>query len=241
MAFTPTNTTEERVESGTPGSAGETSATHRAEAARYALLCRLHPSLYHNFAGALQPIGMIAMALEKRLQQPVPDIAAFAKNAGAIVTLSKQASAVSKSVMAWLQPVDNVPVSIHEGVEELLELLATDLCLHGFNTAHNITPSEQKYPRILFRTAVAGALVALCDGAALAGTVNVALSTDDAAAPATLTLSLAGELPPADIERRCRKMSRDDARALAVAVGMQFSCGDSWISLQLPGHAIAAT
>ena len=157
MALTPTNTTEKRVESGAPGATGESSATHRAEAARYALLCRLHPSLYHNFAGALQPIGMIAMALEKRLQHPAPDIAAIAKNAAAIATLSKQASAVSKSVMAWLQPVDSVPVSIHEGVEELLELLATDLCLHGFNTAHNITPSEQKYPRILFRTAVAGA------------------------------------------------------------------------------------
>ncbi len=240
MTLPPNKATEKPVESATPDAAGDLPATLKAEAARYALLCRLYPSLYHNFAGALQPIGMIAMTMEKRLQHPVPDIVAIAKNASAIATSSKQASAVSKGVMGWLAPTDNVPVSIHEGVEELLELLATDLCLYGFDTTHDIPATDEKYPRILFRTAVAGALIALCDGAALAGTVRVAVSASDAGAAATLTLSLDGRISPADIERRYRKLSRDDARALAAAVGIRFSCGDNWISLHLPRSGITA-
>lgn len=244
MTLPPKKTTEKPAESGTPDSAGDQSATPKAEveaeAARYALLCRLYPSLYHNFAGALQPIGMIAMTMEKRLQHPTPDIVAIAKNASAIATSSKQAGAVSKGVMGWLAPIDNVPVSIHDGVEELLELLATDLCLYGFDTTHDIPATDEKYPRILFRTAVAGALIALCDGAALAGTVRVAVSSNDAGATATLTLSLDGKISPADIERRYRKLTHDDARALAVAVGIRFSSGDNWISLQLPRSRITA-
>jgi len=42
------------------------------EAARYALLRRLVPSISHDLTGALQPVNMMAAILEKRIKTPSP-------------------------------------------------------------------------------------------------------------------------------------------------------------------------
>lgn len=205
-----------------------------AESARYALLCRMHPSLHHNMAGALQPVAMTAMLLEKRLQQPVPDMAAIAKNVGAIAASSKQATLAAKNAMGWLAHTDNVQVAAHEGVEELLELLATELCVRGFTTVNEVPAGGVEFPRILFRTAFAAALIVLCDNAPLTGRVKVAWLEADELATGTLKISLDGQLAPVDIALRHRKLDWDDAQALATTNGIAIAHGDDWVSLRLP-------
>ena len=44
----------------------------RADAARYALLRRLAPSIRHHLVVNLQPIGMIYEVLDRRLRAPRP-------------------------------------------------------------------------------------------------------------------------------------------------------------------------
>lgn len=63
-----------------------------AESARYALLRRLAPVLRHYVAGSLQPLSMMAILLEKRLQIPSPDLAALARNSSQLNTAARDAS-----------------------------------------------------------------------------------------------------------------------------------------------------
>jgi hypothetical protein len=51
-----------------------TSPTQSAEAARYALLRRLAPSMRHHLVVNLQPIGMIYEVMERRLRADPPDL-----------------------------------------------------------------------------------------------------------------------------------------------------------------------
>ncbi|MBC7649266.1 MAG: hypothetical protein H7197_09170, partial [Vitreoscilla sp.] len=62
-----------------------------AEAACYAVLRRLMPVLRHDVAGALQPVRMLLMVLERRMQAAEPDLEAIAKNVTSLSTLTKQA------------------------------------------------------------------------------------------------------------------------------------------------------
>ena len=50
-------------------------ASSLAEAARYALLRRLAPSMRHHLVVNLQPIGMIYEVMDRRLSAPEPDLA----------------------------------------------------------------------------------------------------------------------------------------------------------------------
>lgn len=208
-------------------------AARMAESARYALLCRMHPSLHHNMAGALQPIVMTAMILDKRLQQPVPDLAAIAKNAAAIGAASKQATSASKATLGWLAHTDNVRVTVRDGVEELLELLATELSVHGFTTVNEVAVGGAEFPRIFFRTAFACALLALCDSAVSTGTLRVTWQKPGDEATDTLTIALDGRLVPPDIAERYRHLNWDDAEALAFANGIALAHGDDWVTLRL--------
>jgi hypothetical protein len=217
-----------------PTSSTEVAVARVAESARYALLCRMHPSLHHEIAGVLQPLAMTAMLIEKRLQQPAPDMAAIAKNVSAIAASSKHATLAAKNAMGWLSHTDNVQVAAHEGVDELLELLATELCMRGFTTANEVPAGGMEIPRILFRTAFAAALIALCDNAPRTGRVLVTWLGADQHSAGTLKISLDGQLAPVDIAQRYRKLDWDDAKALAATNGVAIAHGDDWVSLQLP-------
>ena len=96
-----------------------------AEAARYALLRRLAPAIRHDMAGALQPISMVAVLLEKRLQKPTPDLVTIGKNAHDISVLAREASVACMHLISWLAPRQDVPMVIHEGVKEAIALVAT--------------------------------------------------------------------------------------------------------------------
>ena len=77
----------------------------RAEAARYALLRRLAPSIRHNLVINLQPIGMIYEVLDRRLRGPQPDLAHVQASA-AVSTLRTADSRTSPGTgCAWLRSV----------------------------------------------------------------------------------------------------------------------------------------
>jgi hypothetical protein len=58
-----------------PPSAAYALVSSAAEAARYALLRRLAPSMRHHLVVNLQPIGMIYEVMDRRLRAPEPDVA----------------------------------------------------------------------------------------------------------------------------------------------------------------------
>ena len=134
-----------------------------AEAARYALMRRLLPAIRHNIAGSLQPIGMLSAMLERRMKAQAPDLLQLGKNADALHTLSREATATSLHLFAWLAPKDNAAVAVNSAVRECLDLVATELSCRGFSTPDQTTEVATLLPKGMLRSVFAASLIALTD------------------------------------------------------------------------------
>src|SRR5512133_1982067 len=108
------------------------SASPLAEAARYALLRRLAPSMRHHLVVNLQPIGMIYEVMDRRLKAPQPDLGDVHESAQKINGFAKAALNSCLDVITWLAPDDEVLTSAEAGVRECLGLLATSLTFRGY-------------------------------------------------------------------------------------------------------------
>jgi hypothetical protein len=218
--------------------AGETpslsfaSPDYREESARYAVLTRLAPMLRHDVAGALQPLGMVAALLHRRLQAEKPEMPAVAKSADTLQVLSKEAAATCLGVMGWLVPKG-------EGAQELLTLMETELFLHGLVGMSDICADESRFSRLFFRGPFAAALLALCDHhGAGAGRVHVGLLELTGKPGLCLRFAQDELMPPAQPVQRQRRISWADVQALAAAAGVGFSQGNYWVWLQLPANSV---
>src|SRR3954453_20657798 len=96
-----------------------------AEAARYALLRRLAPSMRHHLVVNLQPIGMVYEIMDRRLRAPEPNLADVHDGAQKINSYSRAALASCVEVITWLSPEDGARTTAAEGVRECLGLVAT--------------------------------------------------------------------------------------------------------------------
>src|SRR3954453_9318442 len=85
-----------------------------AEAARYALLRRLAPSMRHHLVVNLQPIGMIYEVMDRRLRAATPDVASLQDSAGKINGFAKAALASCIDVVGWLAPDSSVPAAVDQ-------------------------------------------------------------------------------------------------------------------------------
>jgi hypothetical protein len=210
-----------------------------AESAHYAVLCRLAPMLRHDVAGALQPLGMMAALLHKRLQAAAPEMGAVAKSADTLQVLSKEAAATCLGVMGWLAPKGEENVSAQAGAQELLALMETELFLHGLIGANDIPTGESKFSRLFFRAPFAAALLAMCDHSAGAGSVRVGLMELRGVPGLCLRFASDALMPPAQPVQRQRRIGWDDVQALAAAAGVAFAQGENWVALQLPVDSAA--
>lgn len=215
------------------------SADRMAEAARYAVLSRLGPMLRHDVAGALQPLGMMAALLQKRLQAAAPEMVAVSKSADTLQVLSKEAAATCLGVMGWLAPKGEESVCAQAGAQELLSLMEAELFLHGLVGVNDIPAGEARFTRLFFRGAFAAALLALCDHSAGAGSVHAGLLELRGVRGLCLRFAPDALMPPAQPVQRQRRIGWDDVQALAAAAGMAFAQGENWVTLQLPADSAA--
>lgn len=190
------------------------------EAARYALLRRLAPAIRHDVAGALQPLGMMAMMLEKRLQKTEPDLPAIAKNGSAIGTLAREASSACMELITWLAPKPGEVVSASAAVGESLQLLSTELLLRGFTVVNAAEAVGAGLPRTAMRQVFCACLVALTDEAE--APANVLLTTRESAGDVLLAIVI--ESAPGDrpepVSQAYRPLYREDVQLLAQAEGV---------------------
>jgi hypothetical protein len=225
------------IGSATGGSPQPSSALldHMAESARYAVLTRLAGMLRHDVAGALQPLGMMAALLHRRLQAAVPEMLAIAKSAETLQVLTKEATTTCLGVMGWLAPKGEESVCAHGGAQELLGLMETELFLHGLIGVNEVPVEEARYSRLFFRGPFAAALLSLCDHhSAGAGSLRVGLLELRGKPGLCLRFSPDPLMPPAEPMQRRRRIGRDDVRALAAESGVEFTQGEDWVALQLP-------
>ncbi|HVZ42367.1 MAG TPA: hypothetical protein VHA82_01045 [Ramlibacter sp.] len=192
-----------------------------AEAARYALLRRLAPSMRHHLVVNLQPIGMIYEVMERRLRSPEPDLASVHDSAHKINGFARAALGSCLDVVSWLAPEDGAVTHVADGVRECTSLLTTGLSFRGFVLRNDVTPFEGEVPRAAIRNLLTAALIHVTDEHA--GPAELVLTARAASEGAQLVLALhatPGEKGFAG-ESTYRPIAWSDVEALAAAERVQ--------------------
>ena len=205
-----------------------------AEAARYALLRRLAPSMRHHLVVNLQPIGMIYEVMERRLRGPSPDFAHVHDSAGKINGFAKAALQSSIDVVGWLAQDDAATTPLPEAVRECTQLLATSLSFRGYALRNETTALPGLVRRCAIRNLLTGALVHCTDH--WAGPAELALTTqaEDDAALVTITLRPTQGDRGFTAEANYRKIEWADLEAIAAADGAGLSGDAQSIQLRFP-------
>ncbi|HEX2547592.1 MAG TPA: hypothetical protein VHL79_22100 [Ramlibacter sp.] len=205
-----------------------------AEAARYALLRRLAPSMRHHLVVNLQPIGMIYEVMDRRLRQPTPDIAHVQDSAGKINGFARAALASCLDVVSWLAPDDTVSTTPGEGVRECSALLATSLSFRGYALRNQCRPLTGSIRRSAVRNLLSATLLHCTDH--LPGPAELVLTcgAEGAGAVITITHQKTDAARPLGVEANYRKIEWEDLQALAAADGVQLVRAGERIELRLP-------
>lgn len=204
-----------------------------AEAARYALIRRLAPSMRHHLVVNLQPIGMIYEVMDRRLRAAQPDLAQVQDSANKINGFAKAALQSCIDVVGWLAPDESVPIAVDEAVREGAALLATSLSFRGYALRNEV----QALPRTVRRSAIRNLL-----------TATLLHLTDQSPAPADLVVTaVQGDAAMLEVlyratpggnafrgEPNYRKLEWSDLQALAAAEGAAVEREGDRIRLRLP-------
>lgn len=212
-----------------------------AEAACYAVLRRVAPVLRHDVAGFMQPVGMLMMVLQRRVQMPEPDLQAIAKNVMSVSALTKEATTGCMNAMGWMASREDTNVSLFSGVDEIIKLLAMELSGRGIEIASELADDGAQIPQSFLRSVLVGALLAFCDQRTTGGTLRVCLEAEPGSDCATRGLVLrlqpgvAANSPAApDAVPKSRSIGWSDIEAMARSFGISMARGDDWLALGLP-------
>lgn len=193
-----------------------------ADAARYALLRRLMPAMLHNMAGALQPIGMTAAIMEKRLQTAAPDLSALIKSSGNIKTLAKDASNTFMDLMTWLTPKTTQQVAVNVGTEDALGMVSTELFFRGFTIINEAASVCDEVPQVILRSVFMAALLALTDAAPSSGQVTIKAHAMNDEIVLEIAFIAIGNESLHGSSHAYRDLTWDDVQYLAGAEGVTF-------------------
>ena len=215
----------------------------RADAARYAVLNRIMPALRHDVAGAMQPVRMLLMVLERRLQIADPDLETIAKNVTSISTLTKLASVEIMSALGWTASGEDVRVSLRSGVDQAINLLALESAVAKMAFVNGIADESATAPQSFLRSVFMGALLAFCDQYIEGGILQVTFDAApaDSQQPGQLQLrmlpddTLKSQLA-LEVNRKYRMIGWSDVQAMAQSCGVEMVRGDGWLILGLPKH-----
>lgn len=205
-----------------------------AEAARYALLRRLAPSMRHHLVVNLQPIGMIYEVMERRLRAPEPDLAHVHESASKINTFARAALASSLDVVGWLAPDEKIGISVHDGARECASLLATSLSFRGYALRNEVGTITRQVRRSALRSLLAGTLIHTADHLKPASDLVVAATEEDGGVVITVTSRPSDGDKGFANEAPYRKIAWRDLQALAVAEGVQLMREGPRITMRMP-------
>lgn len=204
-----------------------------AEAARYALLRRLAPSMRHHLVVHLQPIAMVCEVMERRLGAAQPDLDATRDAVHKVSGFNRAALDAVGDVLGWLAPDPAAAVTADAAARECASLLATSLGFRGY-VLRNEVAGTGLVRRSAARTLLSALLIHLADQAQ----APAELILEGAAEVDALALSLTVQatdggsgIPP---EAIYRKLTWADLQALAADEGVALSRDGARTVLRLP-------
>lgn len=209
----------------------------RAEAARYALLRRLAPSMRHHLVVNLQPIGMIYEVMDRRLRAPAPDLASVHDSAHKINGFAKAALASCLDVVTWLAPDQNATTPVAAGVRECVGLLATSLGFRGYAIRNEVAELPGDVSRASLRNVLTASLVHLTDQSPPPADLVLSASATDNALQLSLALRPTEGSQGFANEAGYRKLEWSDVQALAEAESVQVQRDGQQLVLLVPWMA----
>lgn len=220
-----------------PGSAD---AAMLEEAARYALLRRLTPTLRHHLVGEFQPIGMIAAMVDRRLQAEQPNLVSLRENSASLGKLSRAAANNCMNIMTWVAPKGADSVALDEGVQECLGLLSTEFRFKGLVIVNEVRPpkldgeARLTVPLSALRSVLPAALLALSDETHSAADLHVAAEPSQGAG-VQITLSRRPADRPAENggNAEYRAITWRDVEVLAHAESVAYARIEDGVQLTL--------
>ena len=198
-------------------------AASRAEAARYALLRRLAPSMRHHLVVNLQPIGMIYEVMDRRLRAPQPNFAEVHDSAHKINGFARAALNSCLDVVTWLAPEENARSTVADGVRECLGLLATSLTFRGYAVRNETTPMGGEIHRSAIRNVLTAAMIHLTDHNPPPADLVLSVEATGTAAVFTLTVRPTEGEAGVPAEKSYRALDISDLEALAGAESVELT------------------
>jgi hypothetical protein len=214
--------------------AGAAQPTAAAEAARYALLRRLAPSMRHHLVVNLQPIGMIYEVMERRLRAPQPDLAHVHESVNKINGFARAALAACLDVVGWLAPDDAVPTTVQEGVRECAALLATSLSFRGYALRNEVTQAPGQVRRSALRSLLTGVLIHSTDHLKPPSDLVLTVASEEGGVVLSVTARASQGDKGFANEPGYRKLEWQDVQALAAAEGAQVVREGLRVDIRLP-------
>lgn len=188
-----------------------------AEAARYALLRRLAPSMRHHLVVNLQPIGMIYEVMDRRLRAAEPDLAEVHDSAHKINSFARAALNSCLDVVTWLAPDEEAVITVADGVGECFGLLATSLTFRGYALRNEVSPLPGQVRRSAIRNVLTAALLHATDENPPPADLALAAEATGDDLALTLTLRRTDGEPGFSPEPGYRNLEWSDLQALAAA------------------------
>ena len=207
-----------------------------AEAARYALLRRLAPSMRHHLVVNLQPIGMVYEIMDRRLHAPEPNLAEVQDGAQKINGYARAALSSCLDVVTWLAPEEGAVLTVAEGARECLALVGTSFTFRGFSVRSEVADIPGKVSRGAIRNVVTGALVHLSDEHQPPADIVVSARDADAAVEVQLAVRPGRGDPGFATAPAYRPITWADVQALAQADGVQVSREAHAVKILLACH-----
>jgi hypothetical protein len=208
--------------------------TPEAEAARYALLRRLAPSMRHHLVVNLQPIGMICEVMDRRLRASTPDLAHVQDSAGKINGFAKAALASCVDVVGWLAPDEAAAIAVPDAARECASLLATSLSFRGYALRNEVGTLGGTVRRAAIRHLLTASLLHATDHHP--APADLAFTAEAEAGNACLRILVRPTQGDAGLagEAHYRRITWADLQALAAADGVQLAREGEAIVLRLP-------
>ena len=205
------------------------------EAARYALLRRLAPSMRHHLVVNLQPIGMIYEVMDRRLKAAQPDLAEVHESAHKINGFAKAALTSCLDVVTWLAPDEEARTTAEDGVRECLALVATSLTFRGYNLRNDVAPVAGEARRSSMRNVLTAALLYATDHTPAPADLVLTAEAGERALTLTLATRPTEGDPTFSGEPGYRRLDWADVEALAAAESSELTReGRLLLRLSLP-------
>jgi len=203
------------------------------EAARYALLQRVAPTLRHHLAGEFQPLGMMAALLERRVQQGA-DPASLQEHCASLGQLSRQAAEHCMSLMSWVAPRPDANVALGPAVKDCVQLMATSLRFRGFGLSSRCEALMAPVSGHALRSVLPAAVLHLSDEAAGPADLHIDAPLGGNAVTLLVSLQATDRAPEPAPPVEYRRIHWLDVCALAQAELVQVERTPEGLRLRLP-------